>query len=111
MAKFLAVYMGRPSGKGEMPDQATMAKGMAAWHKWMTDHAKSVTVNGGPLGKTKRIGRDGISDISNLMTGFTIIEADSHEAAAAMFRDHPHFTIFPGDSVEVMPCLPIPGGP
>ena len=35
---------------------------------------------------------------------------DSHEAAALMFDQHPHFTIFPGDSVEVMPVLAIPGG-
>jgi hypothetical protein len=26
-----------------------------------------------------------------------------------MFENHPHFTIFPGDSVEIMECLPIPG--
>jgi hypothetical protein len=28
-----------------------------------------------------------------------------------MFENHPHFTIFPGDSVEIMECLPIPGQP
>jgi hypothetical protein len=26
-----------------------------------------------------------------------------------MFVGHPHFTIFPGDGVEVMEVLPIPG--
>jgi hypothetical protein len=26
-----------------------------------------------------------------------------------MFEGHPHFTIFPGESIEVMECLPIPG--
>jgi ribosomal protein S17 len=25
--------------------------------------------------------------------------------------DHPHFTIFPGDGVEIMECLPIPDMP
>lgn len=38
----------------------------------------------------------------------TIVEADSHEAAARMFENHPHFSIFPGDSVEIMECLPMP---
>ena len=28
---------------------------------------------------------------------------------AKLFEKHPHFTIFPGDSVEIMECLPIPG--
>ena len=36
-------------------------------------------------------------------------KAESHEAAARMFEDHPHVTIFPGDSVEIMECLPMPG--
>ncbi len=31
--------------------------------------------------------------------------------AARMFADHPHFAIFPGDSVEIMECLPLPGQP
>jgi hypothetical protein len=30
-------------------------------------------------------------------------------AAAKLFEGHPHFTIFPGDGVEVMEVLPIPG--
>ena len=37
--------------------------------------------------------------------------ADSHEAAAKLFEMHPHFSIFPGESVEIMPILPIPGAP
>jgi hypothetical protein len=26
-----------------------------------------------------------------------------------MFENHPHFAIFPGEAVEIMPVLPIPG--
>jgi len=43
------------------------------------------------------------------MTGFTVVRAASHEAAAKLFENHPHFAIFPGESVEIMPVLPIPG--
>ncbi len=111
MKNFLGVYMGQMNPTGERPDGATMARGIAAWHKWMDDNAASVVTAGGPLGTTKRVGRDGVSDIHNRMTGFIVIKAESHEAAAAMFEGHPHFTIFPGDSVEVMECLPIPGAP
>jgi len=42
------------------------------------------------------------------MTAYTIVQAESHEAAAELFASHPHFMIFPGDSVEIMECLPIP---
>jgi hypothetical protein len=108
MKNFLGVYMGREPPGGH-PDDATIAKGLAAWHKWMADHADAVVFAGGPLGKTKRVGTDGITDIRNRMTGFIVVKAESHEAAAKMFEGHPHFTIFPGDSVEVMECLPVPG--
>jgi hypothetical protein len=77
--------------------------------KWGTTHAKSIVVEGGPLGKTKRVSPQGVSDITNTMTGYVVVQAESHEAAAKMFENHPHFTIFPGDSVEIMEVLPIPG--
>jgi hypothetical protein len=32
-----------------------------------------------------------------------------HEAAAKLFENHTHFVNFPGESVELMPVLPIPG--
>ncbi len=65
---------------------------------------------GQPLGKTKKITQSGVTDVSNEMGAFTIVSADSHEAAAKLFENHPHFAIFPGESVEVMPVLPIPRG-
>ena len=111
MKNFLAVYMGSPMAGGQRPDEAMMKKGIAAWHKWMHDHAADLVEHGGPLGKTKKIGPDGVSDISNRMTGYVVVQSESHEAAAKMFEGHPHFMIFPGDSVEVMECLPIPSMP
>ena len=73
--------------------------------------ASRVVETGGPLGKTKKVSSAGIADISNNLVGYVVVEADDHEAAARMFEGHPHFTIFPGDGVEVMPLLPIPSNP
>jgi hypothetical protein len=42
------------------------------------------------------------------MTAYTVVKAESHEAAAKLFVNHPHFMIFPGDGIEIMECLPIP---
>ena len=64
---------------------------------------------GTPLGRTKNVSSFGITDIRNNMTAYTVVQAESHEAAARLFENHPHFTIFPGDGVEIMECLPIPG--
>lgn len=64
---------------------------------------------GGPLGKTKKVTERGVEDVANEIGAFTIVRAELHEAAARLFEKHPHFTIFPGKSIEIMPVLPIPG--
>ena len=115
MKTFLAIYLGTSAQRAawdkldEATRQARMAQGMKAWYAWQSGHKNAIAVDGGPLGKTKRASTSGISDIKNNMTGFVVVRAETHDAAARMFEDHPHFTIFPGDGVEVMECLPIPG--
>ena len=117
MKNFLAIYLGSPSARSEWTnmDEAKRKKleasGIKAWGDWMTTHKAAIAEPGGPLGKTKRTGANGITDTKNNMTGYVVVQAESHEAAARMFEEHPHFTVFPGDSVEIMECLPIPGQP
>jgi hypothetical protein len=106
MAKFMAVYTGTPGST--MPDEKTLAEGMAAWQAWMQRYASQIVDSGGPLGKTKRVTKDGVADSRNNLAAYIVVEADSQDAAAAMFEKHPHFMIFPGDGVDIMPCLPIP---
>jgi hypothetical protein len=115
---YLAVFVGsKTSAKmaawnalSEAERKAKEKEGMAAWKAWVEKHQAALAAMGGPLGKTKRVGPAGIADISNEMGAFTVVRAESHEAAARMFENHPHFAIFPGEGVEVMPVLPIPGG-
>jgi len=83
---------------------------MAAWKTWIETHHAAIVTMGGPLGKTKKISERGVEDASNALSGFMVVRAESPEAAAKLFENHPHFTIFPGESVEIMPVLPIPGG-
>jgi hypothetical protein len=117
MKTFLAVYLGSLNSPGQTEwnklDEATrqkrIASGMKAWGDWMTTHKSAIVVEGGPLGKTKRTSAAGISDTKNNMSGYVVVRAESHTAAAHMFENHPHFAIFPGESVEIMECLPIPG--
>ena len=108
MAKFMAVFTGTP-GAGAQVDEATRQRGVEAWGAWMNKHSASVVEGGGPLGKTKRVSKAGVQDASNNLAAFVVVEAESPDAAARMFEGHPHFTIFPGDGVDVMPLLPIPG--
>ena len=90
--------------------KAKEQQGMAAWKAWAEKYQPAIGYMGGPLGKTKKVSSAGTSDFSNELGAFTIVRADSPEAAASMFRNHPHFAIFPGDAIEVMPVLEIPGG-
>ena len=115
---FLAVFLGSKTSprmkawlalpEGER--RAREREGIAAWKGWMEKHHAAVAGMGGPLGKTKKVTPTGIEDTSNEMGAYMLVHADSHEAAARLFENHPHFTIFPGESVEVMPVLPIPAG-
>lgn len=109
MPRFMAVYTGSPDANRKMPDEQTIAAGMAAWRAWAERHADRIVEPGGPLGKTKRVTKAGVEDVRNNLAAYVVVEADSQDAAAAMFENHPHFAIFPGDGVEIMPCLPIPG--
>ena len=101
----MAAWKALPEGDRRKLEQ----EGMAAWHAWAEKHKADIVTMGGPLGKTKKISTTGIEDISNALGAFTVVRAASPEAAAKMFENHPHFSIFPGDSVEVMPVLSIPG--
>jgi hypothetical protein len=109
MAKFMAIYTGTPDPNRAMPDGETMAAGMAAWRGWIERNSARIIDHGGPLGKTTRVNKTGVQDARNNIAAYVIIEADSQDAAAALFDNHPHFAIFPGDGVDIMPCLPIPG--
>jgi hypothetical protein len=115
---YLAVFLGSKTSPrraawdalSEGDRRAKEREGVTAWKTWVEKHQTAIVSMGGPLGKTKKITQNGIGDTSNNLGAFTVVRADSHEAAAKIFENHPHFTIFPGDSVEIMPVLPIPGG-
>lgn len=110
MTKFVALYLAPASAFAQMKDMSSeQAKaGMDLWMKWAKQNEKSIVELGAPLGKTKRIVANGISDTKNEITGYSIVQADSHEQAAKMFEHHPHFHL-PGAAIEVLECRPIPG--
>jgi hypothetical protein len=114
MKNFLAVYMGTQEARAKWDElseaerKKRQAAGMEAWMNWGKKNSAAIVEGGGPLGKTKRVSAHGVSDIKNAMTGYVVVRAETHADAAKLFENHPHFTIFPGDSVEIMECLPLP---
>ena len=114
---FLAIFVGSKTspqmaawnGLPEAERLARQQEGLAAWKAWLDKHQAAIISIGGPLGRTKRVSRNGVADTANEIGGYTLVRAGSHEEAARLFENHPHFANFPGEAVEVMPVLPIPG--
>ena len=93
MKKFVAIYLGSAEGLAEWKatdDEKRKERekaGMEGWMKWAKDNEASIVDLGSPLGKTKRIDAKGISDTKNEITAYTIVQAESHEAAAELFAN------------------------
>lgn len=70
------------------------------WNTWMASHKDAILESAG-VGKPKRVTNDSVEDTRNDIMMYSFVEAESLEAAADMFKDHPHFGI-PGGWIEVM---------
>ncbi len=70
------------------------------WNAWMAEHKAALMETAG-VGKPKRITAEGIEDSRNDLMMYSFVDAESLDAAAEMFKDHPHFGI-PGGWIEVM---------
>jgi hypothetical protein len=112
MGKFLVTYLAPASvieeWKKTEPEKRKTAeeKMQGDWRKWMTDHAKALADKGAGVGKTKRVTSQGSSDAKNDIMLYSIVQAESHEAAAKMFEGHPHLGI-PKSSIEIMEIHPL----
>ena len=112
MKKFMALYMASgPQFEKMMKDstQEQRKKGMEAWMKWMNANEASIVEGGAPLGKTKRVDSKGASNAKNEIGGYSVVQAESHDAATKIFgKDHPHLQM-PGAWIEIMEIMPLPG--
>ena len=104
--KFLVLYLvpGDVMADWGKTDPATRksaeVKLKAEWDRWMGEHGKMLTLTEAG-GKTKAVTASGITDTRNDIMLYSIVEAESHDAAAKAFAQHPHITI-PQSSIQVM---------
>jgi hypothetical protein len=109
MKKFVAIF-GLPASAiqewmatvDEASRKEQTEKLMGEWKAWNEAHKESIVDAGLPLGKTKRVNKDGVTDVKNDLNWMMIVQADSHEAAAQLFVGHPHLVTIPSSYVEVM---------
>lgn len=87
MANFLLTY----HGEGGMPTtEAERAESMKAWTAWFTQLGGAVVDPGNPTSHAKAISPDGsVMDATSGPTGYSIIKADSLDAAVALSKGCP----------------------
>lgn len=111
MPRFLAVYTMNPKDLASFrslpkaQQDAVDAVGVPQWVAWEQRNAAFIVDRGGMVGKTTRVTKNGVTEGVNPFCGYLVVEAESADAAARLFEDHPHFTVFPGDGVDIMPFV------
>lgn len=110
MKKFLVLYRSAMSAKEQIqmmkatPEQAKAS--MGAWMSWAEKCGPALVDVGAPIGDSALLkGTAGQGHIS----GYSIVQAESPDAAKRMFDAHPHFDV-PGASIEILELLSMPGG-
>ena len=104
MAKFVVIYSGG-SGMAATPEEQERI--MAEWGAWYGKLGPAIIDGGNPFGASKSIPGAGAAAVdgpgSTPATGYTIITADSLDAAAAACADHPHLS--QGGQVQVFETI------
>lgn len=111
MTKFIVLYRA-PSAMAEQ--QAQMSKEqidaeMDKWMQWAGACGPALADMGAPLGNSASVTSAGSSDSDSDVSGYSVIEAESREAAVALLEGHPHLNMPDGCSIEVLESLPLPG--
>ena len=91
MSNYVISYHG--GNTPESPEEG--AKQMAKWRAWVDGLGDAVVNPGTPLGKPKTVSSGGVSDDagSDPLTGFSIVKADSMDAALEMAKACPYLEI------------------
>jgi hypothetical protein len=90
MANYVLIYTG---GEGMEQTEERRAEVMAEWGVWYERLGAAIVDGGNPFGPSKHVGADGVGDgpaSSPPATGYTVISADTLDAAVAQVQDHPH---------------------
>ena len=104
MTKYLVLYRSKLTAVEQMA-QGTREQaqaGMEAWMTWAEQAGEAVVDLGMPLALVEAGG-----DSGDPIGGYSIFQADSHEALAKVLEGHPHLAM--GGSIETLEFLSMPG--
>jgi hypothetical protein len=107
MPKFLFLYRG-PATPMEDSTAEQSAELMKAWGDWMGRVGPALADGGSPFGSRSAVSDDGSSPEPSDQNGYTIVEADSIDAARALTDGHPFLSEGKGRfSVEIFELVPM----
>jgi len=102
MAKFVVVYTGGAMAESPEAQEAVMQK----WMGWFGSLGSAVLDFGNPFGGSAAIGSDGSTRPATAsLTGYSILEADSIEAASKLASGCP--VLEAGGGLEIYEALPM----
>jgi hypothetical protein len=105
MTQFLISYIGGDQPSSPEEGQAHRAK----WQQWLEDLGSAIVSPANPMMHTQTVNPDGsvTTGGSSRMSGYTIVEADSMDAALEMAKSCPFLDI--NGSLEVSELMQMPG--
>ena len=110
MTKYVFVFHAPvPPADATPPDPEQVDAVMGAWNAWAGKVGDRMVDFGTPLAYGVRITPDGTTPSSREVAGYSIIEADSLDAAVDLAKVHPHLSMPGGCEIEVHEAQPIPG--
>jgi len=107
VSKFLFLYRGPATPMEDFtPEQG--AEQMKAWEDWMGRIGPALVDGGAPFGQRTAVSDDGTSPPPSDQNGYSIIEADSLDAARAHTKGHPFLSEGKGRfTVEIFELVPM----
>ncbi len=100
-AEMMQEWMKKP----EEERKAEEMKMQAEWKAWTEAHGAMIKETNA-TGKTTRVTKDGSAPARNDLMLYSVVEGESPETVAEIFKDHPHFGI-PDATIEIMPIRPM----
>jgi len=108
MSRFMMIYKGEATDMSDMTEEQA-AGVMAKWAAWMEKVGPALADIGTPFGPGASVVDDGSSGTSASLTGYSIVEADSLDAATALADGHPYLSEGQGNyAVDIFELMPVP---
>lgn len=110
MKKYIVIYHAPKAAMENMPfDPDSMKEGMKLWMSWAQKCGDGLIDLGSPLGGGQSLRKSGSSASKREVVGYSILQAESMDAAKKMLDGHPHLHMPDGCEIEVHESLPLPG--